>query len=395
MRTARLFVAGLMLAAGVAWSGQSAPDSELTKLVGRLSSASFAEREAAQRELGERPWEDRGLLVTLAGQTADEEAKDRLRAAIDTMDGRRATNPPGITLHLHGALPAELAAALGKELGLELAATGGTRYYTIDVDQQPFWEVYAALYRQGRPPLEVPSQERYLFSQPFALPDQRVGGLVFDAEFPRPTRGRTVQPTGTVLDCRMFADPRITILEVGGPYLTSVVDEAGNVLLNRAAPADMREAGLAAASNGYPSEGLPLPAGAGRKLASIKGEVRVLVQVSAAQAAIEDVARHMNEPVTVGGMRVTVDGIDQPDPGSLGFRSQVRPENQSLPLKQVEYTLLDAAGNRIWTFRCGGGGVVAGVKKGQTPGPFTLLLRVPMETRLVVVPFELKDIPWL
>src|SRR6185503_10961100 len=78
-------------------------DAKWRSLIERLSSNDFAAREAAQKELDNATWRDRGVLEQLAKADIDEEAKGRFATRLLAIEEQVAVDPPPISVELKNA----------------------------------------------------------------------------------------------------------------------------------------------------------------------------------------------------------------------------------------------------------------------------------------------------
>jgi len=129
-------------------ASDSAP---LKGLFSRLASDDFAQREAAQKELDGLDYHFLSALKEGLAQVNDAEAKARLQVRLDQLAEQCATNPPPISLKLTAAFFGDMLAGLSQSTGSEVAKGygGGSKTFTLDVHEKPFWEVFRALSAPG------------------------------------------------------------------------------------------------------------------------------------------------------------------------------------------------------------------------------------------------------
>ncbi len=375
-------------------------------LITRLGGQDVAGRAAAQQELDRVSYESHDALVTLAGKQADADVKSRLTRRVEAIDEQLAIDPPPISLHLNGVSLPGVADALSKETGLTLMAAGGDRNfsYILNIDKAPFWDVYAALSRQQ--PFQMiamqPSQSRRVLLGPQVMRSYDLqGGFVAFAQSleltrsfdPQGTRGPALVVPHLALSFAMAADPRINVLQAMPLRLLSVIDDRGNLLWQvKTIPADnprtLSEV-PSVQSVWTGTQALTIPRVPGKKLTSIKGEGRFVVQTAEVRREIADVEKHVNESINLGSRAITIRQFDASN--ARVVMQIVAPSSDAVEFGRVECTLLNGAGVTIWNGAANGDMNVR-LASAQA-GPFTLIVSASHKSKTISVPFELKDIP--
>jgi hypothetical protein len=389
-----------------------ANDPVLRRLLDRLADADYEVRTAAQKDLDAIPAEQRDLIVKLAEAATDPEARARLQKRIDTIDEQAATNPPPISLDLHDASFSDMVDALKKATGANIQQwpdrgfPGGMRTFTIHAVKEPFWKVFMDLSNQQPLSLQPGWNERFkIMGQ--QLPGLR-RGVVTDgfAVFPlsitrsvdlQPAADAPARPPQMSLSCTLAADPRIKVL--GAQItLTDIADDAGHILL-KAAPANGRNMQPQHVNVWSLSQSWDVPDHLGKKIASAKGIIRARLAVGEIIAELAKPAA--NTTLAVGDRTLKISMWKPGANGVIEFQMTVEQVGGAVRNffggpgifqdNQIDLSLVDST-NRVvyqFTFSGGWGG---GISVQGTP-PFRIRVSVPSRTKIVEIPFELKDVP--
>src|SRR6266852_301310 len=138
MRTAFALAASLTLFATIV-SGQDEP---IDKLVKKLASGNYAEREKAAAQLKAQGTKILpALQKELAQGNLELEAKRRLQELVTSLEASKALEPKRVTLTGKRTL-AQIAAEIKKQTGMEVRAEDQDedRTYSIEVKDLPFWQ---------------------------------------------------------------------------------------------------------------------------------------------------------------------------------------------------------------------------------------------------------------
>ncbi len=365
----------------------------------RLGSPQFTDREATQLELEKIGYESRETLAKMAEAQTDPEVKARLLARVEQIDEQLALDPPPISLHVKNAKPADLALALGKALGQKLTANPALNTpYTLDVDNVPFWEAYAALSRQTPLSFFPPERARFARSAKIGDYDQH-GGFVAFATTPQHPRtnsanGPAPQPPPVpkfTLAYVIAADPRMTIVEATLPRLTAAFDKEGKELWSSRAPAKSADQTGEIPSNVWPNSTIPdIPEKTARAIASARGDGRFVVQITETRRTFEDIESRADEILQIGDQSFTLTRLLFVPPSNImQLTKRVQRKGDATPL--IHATVFDAAGKLVWQRSLTDHAEV--FLGPHETGPFRLILSIPDKTKTVEVPFELRDFP--
>jgi len=288
-------------------------------LTQQLASDDFDQRQAAQKVLGTIDYREKEHLIKLADANSDAEVKARLRGRVDAIDTELAWNPPPISLNLVNAPGSAIVAALGKEMGVNFRSVSvGQGAFTIKADRENFWDIMAKLNAQS-PQFRYISTDRGSITIPVSQRYVQCGGFIVAPQTLIYTRRIDLQgrdaATGPQLNLTVaaFADPRISVSQYAPPRIISAMDDAGNVLGGESpeATSTMREVSSMLGSVAA-SFALTPPERPGKTF-SMKGEAKFVVVVKEAKMEVLDVAKHKNEPITIGGQTLRVTKFDIAD----------------------------------------------------------------------------------
>lgn len=208
----------------------------------------------------------------------------------------------------------------------------------------------------------------------------------------------------------LYAEPRITIVK-GDSRITIIegVDENGRKLTPSAAVA-VSSAQAVRTWMWAMSAGLTLPEGAGQKIASLKGAVRLQVQTRSLRVEFDDVLTQKDVVRTVAGRKVVFKEAKKA--GTETYTVQIEVHRD--PGKPAEWNdidlystfrMEDAEGKSLTRRNPGGRGAGgSGVMNivltfgreswaGGAGEPAKLVWDMPLETGEIEVPFEFSDLP--
>ncbi len=177
------------------------------------------------------------------------------------------------------------------------------------------------------------------------------------------------------------------ILKYTPPYLTEVKDDAGNNLLD----------GSNQQSNMWDNQQnqfifeqtipLPVPAAIGKKIATAKGEGRFLIQLAEKRIDV-DPKDSLSKPIPLGDITATISQFNVQ--GTLiNFQIQSQNDNNSGP--GVSMAFVDANDKVVWSTRLNGGN--GGSVGAQFVEPVKIRFTIATKTKLLTIPFQMKDLP--
>jgi hypothetical protein len=397
-------------------------DTQWRVMLAQFASEDFREREAAQKTLETTTWRDYDLLRRLATMTRDAEAKARVEGRLQTLVEKMAVEPPPLTLQIKDKPLDDVAAALAGLLNVKVEAWPTSRAartgksFTLDVMEKPLWDVMLELNRQHPISLQQSTEGlRLMQTEPGTRHGVVSGGLLV---YPMSiTRSKTValqKPEGEQVGAEQMnftftaiLDPRVKLVKYRQPELTEVLDDAGNVL-HRSVEVQRPEAW----SNDHgrmriwqSGVALKIPEKMGKKIVSAKGELRIIAQVDETLLEIPDAVKTLNQPVTIGGMQVTIEQLEL-----RGTSIQFRVTRKQLPAVErdlgadlrlraaaenpgVRITFMDATNRRIWSSMVLGSSGGSFSTGGEVKPPIKVELSMATKTKEVGLPFEMKNLP--
>lgn len=398
----RVVFAGAWLLAGVVCWGAGAPVAKeggrWQAVIGHLSSENFREREAGQRELGKATWRDVEVLRGLGKGAVDPEVQARVNGRVRALDEQIAVDPPPITVELEKTPFPEMVTRLGKAVGAPFTQlSNGGAPYTLHAVDRPFWDVVMAL--NGQSELAIGTLPGTYSLEP-AIPGAGLTGSVRAG--PALVHGVGVRgdASGTMwLACAVAVDPRMCVLQRGEPVYSSITDDGGRAWKVAAPVPELLPVEPATWDFRFSTQ-LRTEHGA-KRVASAKGEVRLLVQATHEDVVVADVEKQGNAPMHVGRFTVVFDSVEGKGATlTMGMHASRTPplenpmHNQD-PLETAQVVVFDRAGQVVWTRRTdatGFRGSAAGTAMISKGGPYRAVLSSPTQVREVVVPFELKDV---
>ncbi len=430
-------------ALGVAPSdGRHAADME--KWITQLTSDDWKERQQAMEKLVALGDDAVPRLNKLADAADDGEVRTRAAAAIRQIEENRIAGTSLVTMNVENVPVAQALAEITRQARAplmtepaNLLSQKNLRPVSLNADHRPFWEVMQSFCAQAE--LEVTGVSRHGREVGLGLtrgstdwmdkPIVLAGPLLIRADrlvristaHLKPPRDMTEEFT---ISLTAFAEPKLRVLDYSATLrLEEVVDEKGNSLIPPAdnnAPANVDVFGnIREGSTSHWEVGATLhhPKGAGKRIVRFKASTAVQVQTRAAVLDLP-VAASKNVSRTVGGLRVTVKNLDNArremtvyrdgrsdaewygvrmqlyageaqlfdDKGQVVARSQGSLEADESPDSQrLDVRLRFAREN-------GDEGSKEGRKK-PTSEASRMAWSFPLETRELVIPFELHDLP--
>ncbi len=300
-------------------------DARWGDLLGRLESAEYAVRAAAQAELKKVPYDQQDRLKKLAAETKSAEVRAALEARVEEIKEQLAVDPPGISLSVKDATLADVAKALSDATGTVVpswppARMGGQsgERFTLEAVREPYWDVFCKLSAQHGLQLQQQQQLTLIIAPPGWQRCVKIGGV---AIFPNAiTRqavvnlqappGQQVGPPTMSLSYTMAVDPRVKVQAYGGTQFLSVMDDAGNVLHSEAdKPPQFWRRGRTQ-WGWMESVPLTIPEKPGTKVTSAKGLVHLTVELAEVTTEVAEIQKNWKTPVNVGGLTVTFSSFD-------------------------------------------------------------------------------------
>jgi hypothetical protein len=430
-------------------------DSLIDEILTRLVHDNWRVRAAAEAELADLGELAVPRLRALVARSPNPEIRTRARAALEQIaaDAKAGTRP--VTLRLHNAPAREAFRSLAVSSGFDPRPVPADLWerreardlppVTLEMRRRPFWEAYRALHGQtgiglraaadgqwslrtdGDPRLHV---KQAVVSGPFLLVPEISWNLPIapaspvlrgpsaPAPIPPPLDTSRLGP-GMTLRVLVFAEPR---LRLAGGFGAAVIREATddkNVRLDR--PPAARRPEFAPPLLATPADGawafaahLTAPAGDAAALALCKGSIRASVALRHERLELADPLAARDKPLSAGELRAVVVEMKRAaqQPGRYFLSVSVDLEGRSLDrgallcsLNHGGLKVLDAAGR---AYACRVGGIsgsaqrtvvmveVSNPTQWGEPGigaPAKLVWDAPVETRMVDIPFEFKDVP--
>lgn len=407
------------------------PADKLELLIKQLGDRSWKVRQQAQDRLVHLGFDIRPQLQESLKSAGDEEMRTRLEATIRQIDENRASGTSIITIHLKQAQPKDVIAELSKQAGTVLRTLPVNLWESrtfeakdIDIEHQPFWEALKVVCTAWGLSPQQSGMDRDMFitdrnlglrafgeapsviSGPFLVTAMNINrNHNVDLNHPKDIRRMcTVQMS-------VLVEPKIKVLQ--GTYAAKVeqaVDEKGNVM---AGPANNAMQTVMSPGNTWVwsmSCNLVPQAGAGERIAILKGHGTFMVQARSETIEIPEVLSAKNVSRSVAGKRFVLKDVRKTTENMYEasitlYRSGVNPAEWSFMANHA-FKLVDAKGNAL--MRTGpnitGSTPDATEMKfvfnrnlwnnGEIAGePVKLVWEVPTETREVVVPFEFRDLP--
>jgi hypothetical protein len=378
------------------------------ELLSRLHSGDAGQREQARKQLEQisHVWETPELLQKMQAGTDNAELKEAIEDRLNEIKAHQMQldimHLPPITLNVNNASLEELTTALNEALhapntfmsAVGRGGFGGGGRYTLEAKEKPFWEVWAALSQQQPLTLQTSTTGTRLASGGMRIQRYGVDGptmaYVGDITFQRTidlqaAGGEGPSSTSMTAQVTFAVDPRVRVAQMISPTVTRAVDSEGNSLLFEGGSSR-----FGGAVTNLITFTLPLkpPSKPGLTM-SMTLEGRVSAVATEALGTLKDLENNNGAALTVAGrtftmQRFTING----NTISLSLNSTgAQPGNV-----RAQATILDGAGNAIWSYALTGG-VGSSIPVGNSTGPYKLEMRVPDKMVDIPVKMELKDVP--
>jgi hypothetical protein len=368
-------------------------------LVEDLGSGDVKVREAARGLLASVHYRRRGWLRGLA-DAAEGEVKTAIEARLGAIEEQLATEPPPISLHVKEATLGDVVFALNEEMGTEVKYRGaGNRAgtYTLDVTDQPFWEVIAALNAQR--PFYMSGfhgEEMYVEDSPMGMMKHAISGPFF-CYASADTIGATTPPS-FMLHFNFLADPRMHIADLhfnispgnSPDFATIGPDSAGNVFKFMSRGGYYDGHGASCGYNGNLQ--LVWPASPGESISFLKATVGFVMAVPGLSEEVDPVVEGWKS-TKLGDVTATLSKLQVE-----GTRGQI--ECRVVPAEKaglLTFLLFDGNDGLRWAYTPAEGELESGVVGARLTGLFKppQKLRVLRANRMHArsASFEIRDIP--
>jgi len=393
------------------------------ELIRRLGDSDPAVRQAAQNDLDKKTWRYLDSLRRIADRATDAEARARVEARIEDIKDDLAVNPPPVSMHLKDASVDDMDKALSKAAELSSpyipwpptdARMGQpAEFYTLDATDEPFWQVFLELSRQHGLYLQGWEANRQIMhntgtgwrrgviSGPLLVVVDNITytrAFNFQQDGPDQAHAERFSLSGTAA-----IDPRVKILRSSSAMFSEITDDAGNDLLAQPPNDLMMSGGIVQAALPLNCE-LRMIEKPGKKIATAKGYIHLLVEVRSATVEIDDAASKVGGSFPVGRFTVKLGNLDA-KPGSISFAVSMTDSagviggigrvvrGQPDETQSVTCALMDSSGKLLHSVRLSAGSSTGAAIGTQYTPPLKFRLSAPTKVKDVKIPFELKDLP--
>ncbi|CAN5443709.1 hypothetical protein BH10PLA1_BH10PLA1_22430 [soil metagenome] len=400
---------------------------QFEKLLAALSSDDWKQRQQAADAMAELDTSFLPRLKDAVDAATDVDLRNTLLAAIKRLDERTLIGPSLITLNVKNAPAVDVVKALASQLSFDLLSDN-TEWLndvrvTLSADRKPFWAVMKSLSPQwpvrviinnndaGRLTLQSVGpnylSERATVAGPFLIcPISINTNSNADLLLPVPVmkiRMVTVQLI-------VLAEPKLHATRTMFS-ITEAVDENGKVLnIPDANGRNFLAMGSAVSTTSMTSVRFTPPPDAGKFIARLAGNITCRVPTRTKRTELTNTTDGKKHAVDLGGRQIDVTSFahDKQYDVKLTLPMNINPQDELSQSQIRDMSLLDAAGNalfrksflqtmsgRNWevtvTFAKEGSAIGrAGLVTGE---PVKLVWDLPVETKEVQTPFEVKNIP--
>jgi hypothetical protein len=417
---------------------------EIEASIAQLTSDDWKQRQQAMERLVAMGDDAVPRLTRLADSADDGEVRTRAAAAIRQIEENRIAGTSLITLKVDNVPVAQALAEIARQARApimtepaNLLSQKNLKPVSLNVDHRPFWDVMQNLCAQAE--LEVTGVSRHGREVGLGLarggtdwmdkPIVLSGPLLIRADRLIRVATSHLRPPGEVteeftISLTAFAEPKLRVLDYSATLrLEEVVDEKGNSLIppeDNNVPANVDVFGnTREGSTSHWEIGATLhhPKGAGKRIVKFRASTALQVQTRAAVLELP-IAASKNVARTVGGLRLTVKNLDSARCDMTVYRdgrSDAEWYGVRMQLYAGEAQLLDEKGQIVARSQ-------SGLEADESPDSQHLDLRMrfakesgqdegkearkkasseatrlfwtfPLETRELVIPFELHDLP--
>lgn len=406
----------------------AALQAKIDALLKQLGDDDWKRRQDAQDKLVEIGEDAIPDLRKLQSETAEDEVRIRVEAALKLIESNDANGPTRITLHMKDVKLAQVLPEIEKQakvkVGFENQPIPDTAVFSIDVDRQPFWLVLKEIAdKTGCGPAPYYSNARDMITMSPGTNFSRFPGQVAGCFYVTPTycsRNHSIDysnpanaSVGFSLQMAIYIDPKLKVLR--NDYQLNVqqlVDEKGNAL---AVPQGVGGMGYSSGP-GFRRDlnvQLAYKPDIGKKIAHLKGAANFLVLSKSESWELANVLTLKDQVRNVPFGKCTVKAVTKSSDDQ--YKVEVVIDNPPAMAGQAEAAgdystvqqcmrLVDAAGR---SYMVGGGGSSGSPTRREhqyyfyrnrggnaAPGdPAKLIWDIPLETREITVPIEFKDLP--
>lgn len=405
------------------------PNAQLDQIIKDLSSDDWKLRQQAADALSEIDESQVPRLRQLAETTKDVDLRNTLLAAIGRLEERTMISPSMVTLHVKDASGVSTLEELGKQLDFGLVADSvdwlnGTKV-TADIDRQPFWAAMKTLAPQwpvrinpapnegGRLRLLNVGNDYLSANSTVAGPflvcpvSLQTSGSVDLLAAPPAFKFRTF-----MLQIAVLPEPKLRASRVR-VSATNCLDEKGNKIKttddNAGANVGVGMIGMTSSHTSLTMIRLYPEGDIGKRIATMSGMIRFRMPTRFRNVEMNDLQAGKENPIELGGrqFKVTVTQQEKDYLVKLTMPTNVSTQDEAVLAATREMALLDAAGNplfrrgttqsmvnRNWEFNTvfAREGISFGPGVKSTGEAAKLVWSIPIESKNVEQPFELKDL---
>ena len=404
------------------------PADPVARLLADLRDDDWRVRQRAQDELIALGPDVRARVAESLQAADTEDLRTRLLAALRQIDEVRYTGPSIVSLRLHDVHPRDALLELARQSSTDIRTALPTLWETrsfpnvsIDADRKPFWNVFRDICEQaGLFPTSLTTDRALLMdardpAPPFGGPHVCVSGpfLISLSHISRTQSVDLNLPQNIRRDMRMqfmvYPEPKLRVLQSSpNARLTEALDDKGNSILPTGNYSDYLQVRTdwICAMTAF----LQPKADTGRRLASLKGTTRIILQTRSQTAEIPDILDARNVSKSVDGRRFVLKEVRLTNGVYVVqltlYRAGWSPSewNYLATYSNSTFRLEDAKG--VPLLRSGvspGGGadqveLTLQFRRQDSNGnevadePAKLVWEIPTETREITVPFEFTDI---
>jgi len=232
-----LSAVALMAVAGAAQGASPASTIpvSLADIQTRLTSNDFAIRQAAQADLDAIPPEQIAAVQEAEAVATDPEVKARLAARVNAMELYTWLHPPLLSLDVKDATPADIAAALSRQMGGEYVFSGNGTFpgnrFTLRAANQPLWEILRQLNEQSPLNFDPSGPNHYPLQLDYLNKSQPSNLKIVDAFALRIAFMGTPGSSTWRMRITGYADPRLNLVDVSGFHIDTMKDQDGRDIL--------------------------------------------------------------------------------------------------------------------------------------------------------------------
>lgn len=432
VRFISIALAAVLISLGTLAAEPTTQPAELDKNVqaalDQLASDDAAARQAAQDALVQIGRPALEPLRQLIVATRDVEQRTGAQAAIVRIEEQASIGATMITMRLENATPAQIVAELSKQAGIPIkyhgneqmgGANGPKNALSINIEHQPLWAAVREVCKVTGLNI-TPRGNSHVLALGLGGTDLS-GPTVFDGPFMvvaqsiNTSSNVQLSQPGNInrnasIQFIFFGEPKLRIAQ--HPYavqLTECVDDAGHSLVPQAMVV-YQQYNYDDQIQWQASSQIIMPAPEAKKIARLKGLVKLEAAVKIETIEIPDILSARNVTKSAGGQTLIVKDVTT-DPGGDNVTVNVTilmpPSrgNAGYALAQ-SIRLLDAKGQALQSGGASSGGSLTRIESKITfskrtfdegekrvGDPVKLVLPIVIETRPVECNFEFKDLP--